>query len=64
MNDSASISPRSSSLPNVFTDSKENIENKDLDVVVEEEKKEEAKSIIQILAEEINRADFADSFNE
>ena len=55
MNDSASISPRSSS-PNVFTDSKENIENKDLDIVVEE-KKEEAKSIIQILAEEINRAD-------
>jgi hypothetical protein len=41
----------------VFTDSKENIENKDLEIVDEEEKKEEAKSTIQILAEEINRSD-------
>ena len=57
MNDSASISLRSSSLPNVFTESKENFENKDLDVVFEEEKNEESKSMIQILAEEINRAD-------
>jgi hypothetical protein len=51
------ISQRSSSLPNVFTDSKENIENKESEIIEEEEKKEEAKSIIQILAEEINRAD-------
>ena len=44
----------------MFTDSKDNIENKDSEIFLEEEKKEESKSMIQILAEEINKDDSED----
>jgi hypothetical protein len=44
-------------MPNMFTVSREISRNKDSENIDEEEKKEEVKSTIQILAEEINRAD-------